>query len=78
MRSSRRGLTPRFFGAIGTLLAENGINISSLELSRLSEHGEAMMFVAVDQQITPDIIAGLRSTDGMLDVRLIELPDAAP
>ena len=40
---------PGIVGAVGTILAESGINISSLELSRLSERGEAMMFVSVDE-----------------------------
>ena len=39
---------PGIVGAVGTILADAGINISSLELSRLSERGEAMMFVSVD------------------------------
>jgi hypothetical protein len=36
---------PGIAGAFGTSVAEAGIDISSLELSRLSAHGEAMMFV---------------------------------
>jgi D-3-phosphoglycerate dehydrogenase len=69
---------PGVVGAVGTILAEAGVNISSLELSRLSEHGEAMMFVAVDQQITPEVMARVSGTDGMVDARLVELPDPTP
>jgi hypothetical protein len=61
-------------GSVGTALAAAAINISSLELSRLSEHGEAMMFVSVDQPIGKDVLAGLRAVPGMLDVRVVELP----
>ena len=38
---------PGIVGAVGSALAEAGINISSLELSRLSAAGQAMMFVGI-------------------------------
>jgi D-3-phosphoglycerate dehydrogenase len=65
---------PGIVGAVGTLLAEAGMNISSLELSRLSEHGEAMMFVSVDESVDEVILDQVRSSGGMLDARLVELP----
>ena len=42
---------PGIVGSVGTALAEAGVNISSLELSRLSAAGEAMMVVSVDSQV---------------------------
>ena len=65
---------PGIVGAVGTILAEAGINISSLELSRLSEHGQAMMFVAVDDAVPAPVLDRLRASDGLVDVRLVELP----
>jgi D-3-phosphoglycerate dehydrogenase len=65
---------PGIVGAVGTILADAGINISSLELSRLSEHGEAMMFVSVDEPVGDVVIGRLRSVDGILEVRMVELP----
>ena len=65
---------PGIVGAVGTVLAEAGINISSLELSRLSEHGQAMMFVSVDEAIDEPILRRIRDADGIVDVRLVELP----
>ncbi len=65
---------PGIVGAVGTILAEAGINISSLELSRLSERGEAMMFVSVDDAVASSVLAHLRAVDGMLDARVVELP----
>ncbi len=65
---------PGVVGAVGTALAAAGVNISSLELSRLSEHGEAMMFVSVDQAIPEEVLATLRAIDGILDARVVELP----
>jgi D-3-phosphoglycerate dehydrogenase len=65
---------PGIVGAVGTILAAAGVNISSLELSRLSEHGEAMMFVSVDQAVSEPVLAALRDVAGILEVRVVELP----
>lgn len=65
---------PGIVGAVGTLLADAGINISSLELSRLSAHGEAMMFVSVDDVVASSVLNRVRACDGIVDVRLVELP----
>jgi D-3-phosphoglycerate dehydrogenase / 2-oxoglutarate reductase len=65
---------PGIVGAVGTILADAGINISSLELSRLSEHGLAMMFVSVDDAIEAAVLERLRATDGMVEVAVVELP----
>ena len=66
---------PGIVGRVGTILADAGINISSLELSRLSERGDAMMFVSVDESIPPDVLEGLRSADGIVEARVVQLPD---
>lgn len=65
---------PGIVGAVGTLLADAGINISSLELSRKSEHGEAMMFVSVDDGIDEAVLGPIRDVDGMIEARVVELP----
>jgi D-3-phosphoglycerate dehydrogenase len=65
---------PGIVGTVGTLLADAGINISSLELSRLSAAGEACMFVAVDDPIPEATLERLRACDGIVDARVVELP----
>lgn len=65
---------PGIVGAVGTILAEAHINISSLELSRLSARGEAMMFVAVDDPIPAATLERLRSASGISQARVVELP----
>jgi len=65
---------PGIVGAVGSSLAAAGVNISSLELSRLSEAGEAMMFVSVDQAIPEDVLDELRTVQGMIEARVVELP----
>jgi len=65
---------PGIVGAVGTLLAESGINISSLELSRLSARGEAMMFVSVDDPLSATLLERVRAIDGIVDAQVVELP----
>lgn len=65
---------PGIVGAVGSALAAAGINISSLELSRLSAAGEAMMFVSVDQPIIAEVLDGLRAIPGMIHAQVVELP----
>lgn len=65
---------PGIVGAVGTILAEAGINISSLELSRLSVRGEARMFVSVDDPLSESVLAQIGSADGMVEARVVELP----
>jgi D-3-phosphoglycerate dehydrogenase len=69
---------PGIVGSVGTVLAEAGVNISSLELSRLSEHGRAMMFVSVDEPIELAVLGRIEGIDGMVSVRLVELPGSEP
>ncbi|HEY8772840.1 MAG TPA: ACT domain-containing protein, partial [Candidatus Limnocylindria bacterium] len=65
---------PGIVGAVGSALAAAGVNISSLELWRLSEAGEAMMFVSVDQAIPEDVLDELRTVQGMIEALVVELP----
>ena len=56
---------PGIVGAVGTALAEAGVNISSLELSRLSASGQAMMFVSVDAAVGLHVLQSLRAVPGI-------------
>jgi D-3-phosphoglycerate dehydrogenase len=65
---------PGVVGAVGTALAAAGVNISSLELSRLSAAGEAMMFVSVDSPVPDPVLADLGAVSGIAEARVVELP----
>ncbi|MEP6468438.1 MAG: phosphoglycerate dehydrogenase [Chloroflexota bacterium] len=65
---------PGIVGSVGTALAEAGVNISSLELSRLSAAGEAMMVVSVDSSVPEAVLDRLRAVPGMRDARVVDLP----
>ncbi len=68
---------PGVVGAVGTALAEAEINISSLELSRLSAAGEARMVVSVDSPLPAAVLAGLLAVPGIHEARVVELPPLA-
>ena len=68
---------PGIVGSVGTTLAEAGVNISSLELSRLSAAGEAMMVVSVDSPVSEEVLDQLRSVPGIREAQLVELPPLA-
>jgi len=72
---TRHNDRPGVVGTVGTLLAEAGINISSLELSRLTAAGDACMFVSVDQPIGAGVLDRLRAHDGITEARVVELPE---
>jgi D-3-phosphoglycerate dehydrogenase len=65
---------PGIVGAVGMALAGAGVNISSLELSRLSAQGEAMMFVSVDTPIPETVLEDLRAVPGIAEAQVVELP----
>jgi D-3-phosphoglycerate dehydrogenase len=67
---------PGIVGAVGTELAAAGVNISSLELSRLSASGEALMFVSVDEPVPEAVLDRVRTVPGMIEARVVELPAA--
>ena len=66
---------PGVVGFVGTILAEAGINISSLELSRLSVHGEAMMFVSVDGAVPAAVVERIGAEGGILEARVVVLSE---
>jgi D-3-phosphoglycerate dehydrogenase len=66
---------PGVVGAVGTALANAGVNISSLELSRLSAAGEAMMVVSVDSAVPDPVLDELRASPGIREARVLQVPD---
>jgi D-3-phosphoglycerate dehydrogenase len=64
---------PGRIGRIGTLLGESGINIALMAVSRNRAGGNALMILALDAPLPPDVAERLRSEPGFVDVRLIAL-----
>ena len=63
-------------GKVGTLFGEAGVNIANMTVSRTRQGGEALMVLTVDSAPPPELVARI-SGEGFVDVRVLELDDAA-
>jgi D-3-phosphoglycerate dehydrogenase / 2-oxoglutarate reductase len=64
---------PGVIGKVGTVLGENGINISAFHLGRRERGGEAMAVIEVDAALKESTVAELLKFEPILSVRQIEL-----
>lgn len=64
---------PGMIGAVGTLLGEYKVNISFMNVGRHAKRGEALMVVALDDNLTPEQIERVREISGILSVKLARL-----
>jgi D-3-phosphoglycerate dehydrogenase len=70
---SRHEDRPGVVGRFGTILGEHDVNIASMQVGRDAPRGNAMMILAVDDRVAPDVLAKLREVGGMADLRYVEL-----
>jgi len=64
---------PGMIGAVGTTLGRNGINISDMALGRGPTGEHALMVLATDSTVSPEVVEELRAQPGILDAKAIEL-----
>ena len=64
---------PGVIGRVGTILGEQGINISAFHLGRRELGGEAMAVIEIDTSVEQETIGALRALPEILTVREIEL-----
>ncbi len=57
--------------SVSKILADNHINIASMNMYRQGKHGRAYMIMETDQRIEPDILISLRELE---DMRVIYIP----
>ncbi len=65
---------PGVIGKVGTILGEDQINISTMQVSRVKAGGAAIMVLATDRRAEAPTIERLRAIPGIRSVRAIELP----
>ncbi|TAN34135.1 phosphoglycerate dehydrogenase [bacterium] len=70
---SRHEDRPGVVGQFGTILGEHDVNIASMQVGRDVPRGNAMMILAVDDRVAPEVLARLREVAGMSDLRYVEL-----
>ena len=66
---------PGTMGRIGLILGEADVNISSMTLARTAARQDALMLLAVDDDVTDDVAQAIRSHPALLDLWVIR---AAP
>jgi D-3-phosphoglycerate dehydrogenase len=64
---------PGVIGRVGTILGEQGINISAFHLGRRERGGEAMAVVEVDAPLDRETIDDVRNLKPVISARQIEL-----
>ena len=64
---------PGSIGAVGTVAGRNNINISFMEVGRLSPRGRAMMVIGLDDPVPPEVLAEINALPQIDDARLVKL-----
>ena len=64
---------PGSIGAVGNITGQNDINISFMEVGRISPRGRATMIVGLDDPITANVLDQLRALPHIDNVRLIRM-----
>ena len=64
---------PGTMGRIGLMLGEADVNISAMHLARSAPRADALMILAVDEEVPAEVAAAIRSLEAVLDVWTIRL-----
>lgn len=67
---------PGVIGKVGTILAEYGINISSMQVGKTDIGGINLMVLTVDNPISKAVIDKVKSLEAIFDVTLVAFDDA--
>ncbi len=73
MLISRHRDRPGMVGRIGAILGEADVNISAMHLARSRPREDALMILALDDDIPPAVEAAIRDQDAVLDLWTIRL-----
>ena len=64
---------PGSIGAVGTIAGRHNINISFMEVGRLSLRGQAMMVLGLDDPVPSHVMEEIRALPHISDARLVKL-----
>ena len=62
---------PGVIGTIGSLLGNNKINISAMEVGQTEKEGTNLMILTVDNDIPANLLSALKALDGIFDAKLV-------
>ena len=64
---------PGTVGRIGQMLGEADVNISAMHLARSLPRADALMILALDDDVPPAVADAIRASEAVLDLWLIHL-----
>jgi D-3-phosphoglycerate dehydrogenase len=64
---------PGMIGLVGTLLGEADINISSMQVGRMTPRGQALMLLSVDESVPPAVVERIRHAASIETIKVIKL-----
>jgi D-3-phosphoglycerate dehydrogenase len=64
---------PGMIGLVGTLLGQADINISSMQVGRRAPRGQALMLLAVDEPVPPEVVERIRQAANIASIKVIKL-----
>jgi D-3-phosphoglycerate dehydrogenase len=64
---------PGMIGRVGTVLGNAGVNISTMQVSRNTVGGDAIMVLSTDRAADEATLAALRAIPSIASVRSLEL-----
>lgn len=69
----RNADTPGMIGLVGTVLGDAGVNVADMAVGHHRGEDTAVMVLATDGPVSPDVLDDLRSRDGILQVHALDL-----
>ena len=64
---------PGTIGAVGTIAGRHNINISFMEVGRLTLRGMAMMVLGLDDPVPPAVLEEIKALPQIINARLVKL-----
>jgi D-3-phosphoglycerate dehydrogenase len=64
---------PGTMGRIGSMLGEADVNISAMHLARSAPRADAVMILAVDEEVPAEVVQAIRAFEAVMDVWTIRL-----
>jgi D-3-phosphoglycerate dehydrogenase len=69
---------PGVIGGVGQVLADAGVNISMMNLSRRKVDGKAISLIGLDSAVAEPVMKRLEGINGVLSAILVTLPEDMP
>jgi D-3-phosphoglycerate dehydrogenase len=67
---------PGFIGALGTTLGDAGVNIATFHLGRQARGSDAIALIAVDEAVTPEVLAKVEHLPHVRQAKPLHFPGA--